>query len=52
VTKEAGRQFIAAGEQAAIDVLPTVRARVMNTEDAREGIQSFIERRQAVFHGR
>lgn len=52
VTKEAGRQFIAAGEQAAIDVLPTVHARVMNTEDAREGIQSFIERRQAVFKGR
>ncbi len=52
VTKEAGRRFIAAGEQAAIDVLPTVRARVMGTEDAREGIQSFVERRQAVFKGR
>lgn len=52
VTKEAGRQFIAAGERAAIDMLPTVRERVMDTEDAREGIQSFIERRQAVFKGR
>ena len=52
VMKHAGRQFIAAGEQAAIDVLPTVRERVMDTEDAREGIQSFIERRQAVFTGR
>ena len=50
--KEAGRQFIAAGEQAAINVLPAVRERVMNTADAREGIQSFIERRQAVFKGR
>jgi enoyl-CoA hydratase/carnithine racemase len=52
VTKKAGREFIAAGEQAAIDFLPTVRERVMDTEDAREGIQSFIERRQAVFKGR
>ncbi|MBX3706024.1 MAG: crotonase/enoyl-CoA hydratase family protein [Pseudomonadales bacterium] len=52
VTKEAGRRFIAAGEQAAIDVLPAVHARVMNTEDAREGIQSFVERRKAVFKGR
>jgi enoyl-CoA hydratase len=52
VMKLAGRRFIAAGEQAAIDVLPTVRERVMDTEDAREGIQSFIERRRAVFQGR
>ena len=52
VMKEAGRRFIAAGEQAAIDALPTVRARVMDTEDAREGIQSFVERRRAVFKGR
>jgi enoyl-CoA hydratase/carnithine racemase len=52
VMKQAGRQFIAAGEQAAIDVLPIVRDRVMNTEDAAEGIQSFVERRRAVFKGR
>jgi enoyl-CoA hydratase/carnithine racemase len=52
VMKQAGRQFIAAGEQAAIDALPAVRERVMDTEDAREGIQSFIERRQATFKGR
>lgn len=52
VMKEAGRQFIAAGEQAAIDFLPMVHERVMDTEDAREGIQSFVERRHAVFKGR
>jgi enoyl-CoA hydratase/carnithine racemase len=52
VTKQAGRDFIAAGERAAIDALPAVRERVMDSEDAREGIQSFIERRQAVFKGR
>ena len=44
--------IVAAGEQAAIDMLPTVRERVMDSEDAKEGIQSFIERRQAVFTGR
>jgi enoyl-CoA hydratase len=49
VTKEAGRKFIEAGERAAIDVVPTIRQRVMGTED---GIRSFVERRAAVFQGR
>jgi enoyl-CoA hydratase/carnithine racemase len=52
VTKEAGRKFIEAGERAAIDIVPTIRQRVMGTEDAAEGIRSFVERRQAVFQGR
>jgi len=52
VTKEAGRRFIEAGERAAIDVVPAIRARVMGTEDAAEGIRSFVERRAAVFQGR
>jgi enoyl-CoA hydratase/carnithine racemase len=52
VTKEAGRKFIEAGEQAAIAVVPQIRDRVMGTEDAKEGIQSFVERRAAVFKGR
>jgi len=52
VTKEAGRKFIEAGEQAAIAALPMIRNRVMNTADAAEGIKSFIERRAAVFQGR
>lgn len=52
VTKEAGRKFIEAGERAAIDVIPEIRGRVMDSEDAKEGIQSFVERRAAVFQGR
>ena len=52
VTKAAGRKFIEAGEQAAIDVLPHIRGQVMDSDDAREGIQSFVERRAAVFQGR
>lgn len=52
VTKEAGLIFIAAGEKAAVDVIPKIRERVLSTEDMKEGIQSFVERRQAVFKGR
>lgn len=52
VTKAAGRRYLEAGEQAAIDALPMVREKVMNTDDAAEGMRSFIERRQAVFTGR
>ncbi|HEX7887382.1 MAG TPA: crotonase/enoyl-CoA hydratase family protein [Phenylobacterium sp.] len=52
VTKEAGRKFIEAGEQAAIAVIPEIRGRVLDSEDAKEGIQSFVERRSAVFTGR
>ena len=52
VTKEAGRKFIEAGERAAIDIVPTIRKRVMGSEDEAEGIRSFVERRAAVFQGR
>ncbi len=52
VTKEAGRRFIEQGEQAAIAAIPMMRARVLGTEDAAEGIRSFVERRAGVFHGR
>jgi len=52
VTKQAGRAFIEAGEAAAIAAIPEIRARVLDTADAREGIQSFVERRAAVFTGR
>ena len=52
VTKEAGRKFIEAGEQAAIAIIPEIRERVLNTSDAAEGIKSFVERRAAVFQGR
>ena len=51
VTKTAGRKFIEAGEQAAIDAIPGIKDRVMNSADAAEGIQSFVERRTAVFQG-
>ena len=52
VTKVAGRKFIEAGEQAAIGVIPEIKATVLDSADAAEGIQSFVERRAAVFQGR
>ncbi len=52
VTKIAGRRFIEAGEQAAIDAIPGIKDQVMNSADAAEGIQSFVERRAAVFQGK
>lgn len=52
VTKEGALVYIEAAEKAAIDYIPKIRERVMQSEDAKEGIQSFIERRAAVFKGR
>src|SRR6188474_3516487 len=52
VTKEAALKYVEHGEKAAIAHIPAVRERVLNSADAREGIQSFIERRAAVFQGR
>jgi enoyl-CoA hydratase/carnithine racemase len=50
--KEAALRYIAAGEAMAIAAIPTIHAQVMDTEDAREGIRSFVERREAKFQGR
>jgi enoyl-CoA hydratase/carnithine racemase len=52
VTKEAALKYIEGGEEAAIGYIPEIKDRVLNSEDAKEGIQSFIERRAAVFRGR
>jgi enoyl-CoA hydratase len=51
VTKMAARRFIEVGETAAAAAIPEIRATVMDTEDAKEGVRSFIERRPAVFRG-
>jgi len=51
-TKEAALTYVEGGEVAAIAHIPAIRKRVLNSADAREGIQSFIERRPAVFQGR
>jgi len=50
--KEAALTYIAAGEAAAVAAIPTVRDRVLSSQDAAEGIRSFVERREARFEGR
>ena len=52
VMKQAALTYIEAGERAAIAVIPSVRERVFASEDAKEGIRSFVERREARFQGR
>ena len=52
VTKESALKYIEDGEAAAIKYIPVIRDRVLNSSDAREGVQSFVERRPAVFQGK
>ncbi|HRO60543.1 MAG TPA: enoyl-CoA hydratase-related protein, partial [Burkholderiaceae bacterium] len=51
-TKEAALTFIEHGEKAAIDVIPSIRETVFASEDFKEGIKSFVERREANFQGK
>lgn len=43
--------YLTDGEQAAFDEIPTMRERTVGSEDAREGMASFMERRDPVFRG-
>lgn len=52
VTKEAALRYCAAAEAEACAMLPEIRARVLASADAKEGIRSFVERRPAKFQGR
>lgn len=51
-TKASSRRFVEEGFEAAVRELGPAQRRLMASEDASEGIQSFIERRTAVFKGR
>lgn len=50
--KQAALKYIEAGESMAIAAISDIHAEVMGTEDAKEGIRSFVERREARFQGR
>ena len=51
-TIRAARTALEQGAEAAKTELMTEARRLMATEDAAEGVKSFMERRKAVFHGR
>jgi enoyl-CoA hydratase len=51
-TKRAALVYLREGEQAAIDAIPSIEKAVFASEDFKEGIQSFVERREARFQGR
>lgn len=51
-TKAAARTFIEQGEAAAIAAVPGIRTKVLESEDAKEGLECFVQRRQAAFAGR
>lgn len=51
-TKAAALTYIHQGEQAAIAAIASIRQQVFSSEDFKEGVQSFVERRAARFQGR
>jgi len=51
-TKEAALTYTEQGEKAAIECIPRIRDTVFATEDFKEGLRSFAERRAANFQGR
>jgi enoyl-CoA hydratase len=50
--KAAALKYIEAAERSAVAAMANVRNSVMQSEDAREGIRSFVERREARFQGK
>ncbi len=51
-TLRSARLSVSHGEQTAIKDLMTDLPAVMQSEDAKEGVNSFIERREAAFKGK
>jgi len=51
-TKASARRYLNEGVQACIDAFDSVQAELLATEDAKEGVNSFVERRDALFQGK
>jgi len=50
-TKASSRRYLEEGEQAAIDAFAPIQAELATTDDFREGMDSFVERREPRFSG-
>ena len=50
--RRAANVYLQQGEQAAYDEIATMRSVTLSSDDAKEGMASFVERRKAVFKGR
>ena len=51
-TKKAALAYLEQGERAAIEAIPAIEKAVFDSEDFKEGLLSFVERREAHFKGR